>query len=140
MRGFQFPYHSSNGKNSKIKLKKGCEIMSEKDNKIDQIIRTIEENDVKFLKLQISDIHGLPKSMAVPLKKADDIEDIVNDGLLFDGSSIASQQFHGDLNQKVPADSFVMFTLQKENHMTETQGEFLKEHWKKLKKEATNSI
>ena len=63
--------------------------MSEKDNKIDQIIRTIEENDVKFLKLQISDIHGLPKSMAVPLKKADDIEDIVNDGLLFDGSSIA---------------------------------------------------
>jgi glutamine synthetase len=89
MRGFQFPYHSSNGKNSKIKLKKGCEIMSEKDNKIDQIIRTIEENDVKFLKLQISDIHGLPKSMAVPLKKADDIEDIVNDGLLFDGSSIA---------------------------------------------------
>ena len=123
--------------------------MSEKDNKIDQIIRTIEENDVKFLKLQISDIHGLPKSMAVPLKKADDIEDIVNDGLLFDGSmtvtylqnqiSTHSQQFHGDLNPKVPADSFVTFTLQKENHMTETQGEFLKEHWKKLKKEATNS-
>ena len=125
--------------------------MSEKDNKIDQIIRTIEENDVKFLKLQISDIHGLPKSMAVPLKKADDIEDIVNDGLqdwlqsmtvtyLQNQISTHSQQFHGDLNQKVPADSFVMFTLQKENHMTETQGEFLKEHWKKLKKEATNSI
>ena len=63
--------------------------MSSKDNKLDQIIKTVEANDIKFLKLQFSDIHGLPKSMAVPLKKADDIEDIVNDGLLFDGSSVA---------------------------------------------------
>ena len=63
--------------------------MSAKDNKLDQIIKTVEVNDIKFLKLQFSDIHGLPKSMAVPLKKADDIEDIVNDGLLFDGSSVA---------------------------------------------------
>ena len=63
--------------------------MSAKDNKLDQIIKTVKANDIKFLKLQFSDIHGLPKSMAVPLKKADDIEDIVNDGLLFDGSSVA---------------------------------------------------
>ena len=63
--------------------------MSEKDSKLDQIIKTIEENDIKFLKLELRDIHGLPKSMAVPLKKADDVEDIVNDGLLFDESSIA---------------------------------------------------
>ena len=63
--------------------------MSVKDEKLDQIIKTVEANDIKFLKLQLSDIHGLPKSMAVPLKKADDIEDIVNDGLLFDGSSVA---------------------------------------------------
>ena len=63
--------------------------MSERDKKIDQIINTIEKNDVKFLKLELSDIHGLPKSMAVPLKRASDVEDIVNDGLLFDGSSIA---------------------------------------------------
>ena len=63
--------------------------MSEKDKKLDQIIKTIDANDIKFLKLQFSDIHGLPKSMAVPLKKADDVEDIVNDGLLFAGSSVA---------------------------------------------------
>ena len=56
--------------------------MSKKDNKLDQIIKTIEVNDIKFLKLELSDIHGLPKSMAVPLKKADDVEDIVNDGFL----------------------------------------------------------
>ena len=63
--------------------------MSDKDKKLDQIIKTIEVNDIKFLKLEFSDIHGLPKSMAVPLKKANDVEDIVNDGLLFDGSSVA---------------------------------------------------
>ena len=43
--------------------------MSVKDEKLDQIIKTVEANDIKFLKLQLSDIHGLPKSMAVPLKK-----------------------------------------------------------------------
>ena len=32
--------------------------MSERDKKIDQIINTIEKNDVKFLKLELSDIHG----------------------------------------------------------------------------------
>ena len=63
--------------------------MSAKDNKIDQIIKTIEANDIKFLKLQFSDINGLPKNMAVPLKTANDVEDIIEDGLLFDGSSIA---------------------------------------------------
>ena len=54
--------------------------MSANDKKLDQIIKTIEANDIKFLKLELVDIHGLPKSMAVPLKKADDVEDIVNDG------------------------------------------------------------
>ena len=44
-------------------LKKGCEQMSAKDDKLDEIIKTVEENDIKFLKLQLSDIHGLPKSM-----------------------------------------------------------------------------
>ena len=62
-------------------LKKGCEKMSAKDNKLDQIIKTVEANDIKFLKLELSDIHGLPKSMAVPLKNANDVEDIVNEYL-----------------------------------------------------------
>ena len=70
-------------------INEGCEIVSAKNNKLDQIINTIEVNDIKFLKLQFSDIHGIPKNMAVPLKKADDVEDIIKDGLLFDGSSVA---------------------------------------------------
>ena len=30
--------------------------MSAKDNKLDQIIKTIEANDIKFLKLELADI------------------------------------------------------------------------------------
>jgi glutamine synthetase len=56
--------------------------------KIGQVIENIEKCDTKFVRLQFVDIHGTPKNMAVPLVKADDIEDILKDGLLFDGSSI----------------------------------------------------
>ena len=64
------------------------DFMSTKDEKLDNIINQIDEYGYKFLRLQFSDINGIPKSMAVSLKKPDDIEDIINDGLLFDGSSI----------------------------------------------------
>ncbi len=63
--------------------------MSEHDDKIDNIIKQIDEYGSKFLRLQFSDIHGIPKSMAVSLKKPDDAEDIIDNGLLFDGSSVA---------------------------------------------------
>ena len=36
--------------------------MSAKDKKLDQIIKTIEVNDIKFLKLELSDIHGSQQS------------------------------------------------------------------------------
>ena len=42
--------------------------MSKKDNKLDQIIKTIEVNDIKFLKLELSDIHGLPKILNNPME------------------------------------------------------------------------
>ncbi len=63
--------------------------MSERDDKIDSIVKQIEENGSKFLRCQFADIHGLPKNVAVTLKKPDDVEDIIEDGVLFDGSSIA---------------------------------------------------
>ena len=62
--------------------------MSERDDSIDQIIKQIDEYGSKFLRLQFSDIHGIPKSMAVSLNKPDDAEDIIKNGLLFDGSSV----------------------------------------------------
>ncbi|MGC9517590.1 MAG: type I glutamate--ammonia ligase [Methanomicrobiales archaeon] len=56
--------------------------------KIGQVIEDIEKCGTKFVRLQFVDIHGTPKNMAVPLVKPEDIEDIIKDGLLFDGSSI----------------------------------------------------
>lgn len=56
--------------------------------KIGQVIENIERCGTKFVRLQFVDIHGTPKNMAIPLVKPDDIEDIIKDGLLFDGSSI----------------------------------------------------
>ncbi len=57
-------------------------------NKVGQIISKMDECGVKFVRLQFVDIHGTPKNMAVPINKADQIEDIIKDGLLFDGSSV----------------------------------------------------
>ncbi|HMK53645.1 MAG TPA: type I glutamate--ammonia ligase [Methanobacteriaceae archaeon] len=56
--------------------------------KIGKVIQDIERCGTKFVRLQFVDIHGTPKNMAVPLVKPDDIEDILKDGLLFDGSSV----------------------------------------------------
>ncbi|MBU4535085.1 MAG: type I glutamate--ammonia ligase [Euryarchaeota archaeon] len=57
--------------------------------KIGQIIKKMEDCNVKFVRLQFVDIHGTPKNMAVPLLRPGQIEDIINEGLLFDGSSVS---------------------------------------------------
>ncbi len=55
---------------------------------IGKVIENIEKCGTKFVRLQFVDIHGNPKNMAIPLVKPADIEDIIKDGLLFDGSSV----------------------------------------------------
>ena len=55
---------------------------------IGKVIENIEKCGTMFVRLQFVDIHGTPKNMAVPLVKPGDIEDIIKDGLLFDGSSV----------------------------------------------------
>ncbi len=59
------------------------------EDKIGKVIQEIERCGTKFVRLQFVDIHGTPKNMAVPLVKPDDMEGILKDGLLFDGSSVA---------------------------------------------------
>ena len=56
--------------------------------KIGQVIENIEKCGTKFVRLQFVDIHGTPKNMAIPLVKPGQMEDILKDGLLFDGSSV----------------------------------------------------
>jgi glutamine synthetase len=48
----------------------------------------MKEKKIKFIRLQLVDIHGIPKSMSVPFESDEDVENMFNDGLLFDGSSI----------------------------------------------------
>jgi len=51
----------------------------------DEIIKTINEKNVGFIRLQFTDINGLLKSFAVSAK---DIETLLVDGQSFDGSSV----------------------------------------------------
>jgi len=52
---------------------------------VTRILEKIEKDDVKFLRLQFSDIQGQPKNVAIPVKQA---EKALTDGISFDGSSI----------------------------------------------------
>jgi len=57
--------------------------MSQKD--YSRVIKMIEENDIKFIKLWFTDILGFLKSFTVP---KEEIEKAFNEGIGFDGSSI----------------------------------------------------
>jgi glutamine synthetase len=50
-----------------------------------QVIETVKEFDIKFIYLQFTDIHGIVKSFEINAKR---IEDFLEDGENFDGSSI----------------------------------------------------
>lgn len=56
--------------------------------KIDEVIRKIEVNDIKFIMLQFVDLDGIPKNISLPITNSHQVEDLLEDGLLFDGSSI----------------------------------------------------
>ncbi len=58
------------------------------NDQIGNIITNLKEKNIKFLRLQFVDIHGTPKNMAVPINNEDQILDIIDNGLLFDGSSV----------------------------------------------------
>ncbi len=51
----------------------------------DKVIETVKEQDIKFIYLQFTDIHGIIKSFEINSKR---IEDFMQDGENFDGSSI----------------------------------------------------
>lgn len=51
----------------------------------ERVIETVKENNIKFIYLQFTDIHGIIKSFEINAKR---IEDFLQDGENFDGSSI----------------------------------------------------
>jgi glutamine synthetase len=52
---------------------------------VDKIIKKIEAENVKFIRLQFTDIQGLPKNVSIPVIQA---EKALTEGIWFDGSSI----------------------------------------------------
>ncbi|MCL2691577.1 MAG: glutamine synthetase family protein [Candidatus Bathyarchaeota archaeon] len=56
---------------------------------VSQVIKIIQENDIKFVRLQFTDINGMLKNLAVSSKN---IENIFENGQSFDGSSITGYQ------------------------------------------------
>ncbi|HOP09731.1 MAG TPA: glutamine synthetase, partial [Candidatus Methanofastidiosa archaeon] len=55
------------------------------DSLYEQIITKIEKENIKFIRLQFVDINGTVKAMAVPSHL---LEGIIDDGIMFDGSSV----------------------------------------------------
>lgn len=55
----------------------------------DQVIKAVKEQDIKFIRLWFTDVMGILKSFAVT---ASEIENALNNGMGFDGSSITGYQ------------------------------------------------
>jgi len=51
----------------------------------EEVLKTIEEKSIKFIRLQITDINGILKNVELP---ADELPKVFEKGMLFDGSSI----------------------------------------------------
>ncbi|PKP58186.1 MAG: hypothetical protein CVT88_07750 [Candidatus Altiarchaeales archaeon HGW-Altiarchaeales-1] len=60
---------------------------------VDEIVKTITEKNIKFMRLQFSDLNGKIKSFAVSTKE---IENIIKNGQSFDGSSVTG---FGDIEE-----------------------------------------
>lgn len=58
------------------------------DEKIEKITKRMKADNIKFIRLQFVDLHGIPKNVSIPCKLGN-LEDLFTNGILFDGSSIA---------------------------------------------------
>ncbi len=74
----------------------------------EDIKKIIEENDVKFIRLQFTDVLGKFKNIAVT---ASQLDKVLDEGLMFDGSSIEgfARIEESDMYLKPDLDTFVIF-------------------------------
>ena len=57
------------------------------EERIQNVIERMKADNIKFIRLQFVDLHGIPKNVSIPCELSN-MEDLFNDGILFDGSSI----------------------------------------------------
>ncbi len=74
----------------------------------EDIMRIVEEQDVKFIRLQFTDVLGSLKNVAVTVSQ---LPKILEDGMMFDGSSIEgfARIEESDMYLKPDLDTFVIF-------------------------------
>ena len=58
------------------------------EEKIEKVIEQMREDNIKFIRLQFVDINGTVKTIVIPFT-GEDMSELFNEGMLFDGSSIA---------------------------------------------------
>ena len=78
------------------------------EEKIERVVEQMREDNIKFIRLQFVDINGTVKNIVIPFN-GEDMSELFNEGMLFDGSSI--EGFVGvndsDLRNPQHADSSV---------------------------------
>ena len=57
------------------------------EEKIQSISEQMKEDNIKFIRLQFVDINGTVKNIVIPFN-GEDMNELFNEGMLFDGSSI----------------------------------------------------
>ncbi|TCK92431.1 glutamine synthetase [Natranaerovirga hydrolytica] len=82
--------------------------MVQKKYEKEDILRLVEENDIKFIRLQFVDILGTLKNVAVTVEQ---LEKALNDEIMFDGSSIEGflRSEEADMYLKPDLDTFEIF-------------------------------
>lgn len=72
------------------------------------VLRLVEENDVKFIRLQFTDVFGMLKNVAITARQ---LPRALEEGCMFDGSSIDGfcRIEESDMYLKPDVDSFVIF-------------------------------
>lgn len=84
------------------------------DKKKMEIINKVKENDVRFLRLQFTDIQGVMKNLAVPISQ---LEKALDGEIMFDGSSINgfADISESDMYLVPDLDTFVIFPWRSAN-------------------------
>ncbi len=72
------------------------------------VLRMVEENDVKFIRLQFTDVFGILKNVAITSKQ---LQRVLEDGCMFDGSSIDGfvRIEESDMQLKPDTDTFEIY-------------------------------
>lgn len=82
-----------------------------------KLLAQVEVDNIKFIKLQFTDVTGIIKSVTIPASK---FEDAINDNVWFDGSSIEgfTRIFESDMYLKLDLNTFAVIPWSRDKGLT----------------------